>query len=88
MSFLNKSDVKNHLSTKASGKPLSFSQRSQPDATGYSENEELDVKVTTPPSNAPSGRQAPPFLPVSALPIDEAGHKPQVEAAVPQKSRT
>ncbi len=87
MSFLNKSDVKNHLSTKASGKLLSFSQRSQPDATGYSENEELDVKVTTPPSNAPSGRQAPPFSPVSALSVDEVGHKQQVEAAAVRKSQ-
>lgn len=87
MSFLNKSDVKNHLSTKASGKLLSFSQQSKPDATGHSENEELDTKVTTPPSNEPSGRQAPPFLPVSALPVDEVGHKQQVEAAVVQKSQ-
>ena len=45
MSLIKKSDVKNHLWTGARGKVLPFGSRSQPDATGYSNDGVRDAQV-------------------------------------------
>jgi hypothetical protein len=55
MSLIKKSDVKNHPGTGATGKLLLFRQRSQPDATGYSNDGIRDSEVTTPVMSDPTG---------------------------------
>ena len=57
MSLIKKSDVKKHLSDKASGKMLLFRPQSQPDATGYSGSETpaSDGNASTPlPASGPA----------------------------------
>jgi hypothetical protein len=58
MSLIKKSDVKNHLRTGATGKLLPFRHRSQPDATGYSNDRIRDSETTAPIMSASTGGQS------------------------------
>jgi hypothetical protein len=69
MSLIKKSDVKNHLSSKASNKVLQFIRKSQPDATGYSGGETRGAKAITPSPSAAPGADASPRMLKPDLPV-------------------
>lgn len=71
MSLIKKSDVKNHLWTGARGKVSPFGPRSQPDATGYSNDGIGDVQANGSRSEGRSDGQSP-VLPAGSPPSSEA----------------
>lgn len=57
MSFMKKSDVKNHLFTGAAGGVLPFRPGSEPDATGFSDNAAYGPEVNAPTVIQPNDGQ-------------------------------
>jgi hypothetical protein len=58
MSFANKSDVKNHLSTGPSGTLLPLKQQVGPALVGYSRTSIRDTEVKAPISITPAGESS------------------------------
>lgn len=79
MSLIKKSDLKNHLSTRANATRLPFQSSSKPDATAQPGNQSTGVKETVPVSYADRGSAAPTAA-ASTLPPDVAN---EGEASVP-----
>jgi hypothetical protein len=63
---IKKTDVKNHLSTRAGTKVLQFRPISQPVSAGIPENELHHSKVNVPNSGADSGQPLPAEIPTLA----------------------
>jgi hypothetical protein len=58
MTIIKKADVKSHLRARTSGKLLPFGSRSQPDATGYSNDRIRGTQVSGSSSEGSSNRQS------------------------------
>jgi hypothetical protein len=57
MTIIKKADVKSHLRARTGGKLLPFGSRSQPDATGYSNDRIRSAQVRMSSFAGPSNRQ-------------------------------
>lgn len=66
MTIIKRSDVKNHLSTRAGAKVLQFRPTSQPVIAGSPENELQNAKVNAPNAGADSGQPSPAEIPTLA----------------------